>query len=312
MKIRLKIYPILLVLMLALPFSALFLPAEGKEAQSAPGVFRIRLGPGGEIAEVPDREFLIGAVACEMPMYFCDEALKAQAVAAHTYYGRLRLQSDGDCDFSVDPDALRVYTDRARLQARWGEDFNAYYSRLEALVDEVANELLFAEDEPVCAMYCAISSGNTENPEDVFSGEAPGVRAVASPWDAFAPGFYETKRLSLAELCAALGPLGIDPSAVSPQEVFGALRRTPSGGVVSLSCCGRELSGSELRAALSLRSLNFSLTLEDNGFVFATKGWGHGVGMSQYGAQYLGEAGYSYREILAHYYPGARIRSESQ
>ena len=311
MKIRLKIYPILLFLMLALPFSALLLPAEGKEAQSAPGVFRIRIDPGGEIAEVPEREFLIGAVACEMPMQFCDEALKAQAVAAYTYYGRLRLQSGGDYDFSADPDAFYVYTDRPRLQARWGEDFETYYSRLGALVDEVADEMLFFGDEPVCAMYCALSSGNTENPEDVFSGVSPGVRAVASPWDAFAPGFYETKRVSFGELCAALAPLGIDPSSVSPQEVFGAFERTASGGVVSLSCCGKKLRANELRAALSLRSLNFTLTVEDGSFVFATKGWGHGVGMSQYGAQYLGKAGYSYREILAHYYPGARIRSES-
>ena len=279
MKIPLKIYPILLFLMLALPFSALLLPAEGKEAQSAPGVFRIRIDPGGEIAEVPEREFLIGAVACEMPMQFCDEALKAQAVAAYTYYGRLRLQSRGDYDFSADPDAFYVYTDRPRLQARWGEDFEAYYSRLGALVDEVR--------------------------------AYPGVRAVASPWDAFAPGFYETKRVSFGELCAALAPLGIDPSSVSPQEVFGAFERTASGGVVSLSCCGKKLRANELRAALSLRSLNFTLTVEDGSFVFATKGWGHGVGMSQYGAQYLGKAGYSYREILAHYYPGTRIRSES-
>lgn len=265
----------------------------------------------GNILEVDDKEFLYGAVVCEMPPSFEVEALKAQAVAAYTYFCRERnairknpKEELKGADFEVDIDNWKYYTTKEKMMSRWGNNFNTYYDKITKAVDSVVGEVIKAEDgEPILAAYHAISSGSTERSADVFGGDIYYLEAVASPGDLFAPNYQTKVEMSIDEFKNTLVAnwqdieLGDDPS-----QWVGEVERTKSGMVKNVSIGNKVLTGSEVRSAFSLRSSDFEIILSKDKFIFTVKGYGHGVGMSQYGAEYMAKQGASYSEILNWYY----------
>lgn len=300
---KLKAALICVLLSLVIPVAALAKSEKGKEEQAA---FKIYDEACGEILSVSDRDFLIGAIVCEMPLSFEDEALKAQGIASYTFYSKLRNESRGEYDFAADTKSFYVYTDTENMKKRFGDNFDEYYKRLSSLADEIYGKALTYESELITSAYFAISSGNTEKCEDIWGGKLPCLEAAASPWDAFACGYCEKSEFTLGEVNEILKAQDL-PLCEDINALFGKIERSASGSVISAEISGKETGGGKIRSMFSLRSQNFTVCTENGSLVFITKGYGHGVGMSQTGANYLAKAGYCFESILKWYYKGCEI-----
>ncbi len=286
-------------------------PATVPLADAPETGFRVYDNAAETVLTVDARTFLIGTLACEMPASSPTEALKAQAVAAYTYYSRLRQnqrETDSAYDFTANTKAWLYYTTEEQLQLLWGSQFQANYDRLAAAVDAVEGETLRYDGALITAAYFAISSGQTENGADIWGGDCPYLAAVASPWDKEADGYQTTRTVSAADFRDKVLEIaqGCDFSG-DPAAWIGAVDRTDSGSVTSMLVGGQPLDGVQMRNLFSLRSANFTVAYEDGAFTFTVVGYGHGVGMSQAGAIAMAEQGADYREILAWYYPGAEL-----
>lgn len=275
------------------------------------GLFTLRDAATGETFTVSEREFVETSLACEMDLSSPAEALKAQAVAAYTYYSRQR--ADGQT-IACDTAKWLVYVPESAMRERWGEDFEDYKAILTAAVDAVAGQLITYQGKPILASYFAISTGGTEAVENVWSPDAnrehPYLQAVASPGDVFSDGYLSTAQFTDEQFREAVAAYFTDdPPDLSgpPEDWLTEMEYTPSRMVKSAKLGGRAVTGTELRVALGLRSAGFTFTREEGVFNFTVRGWGHGVGMSQAGAVFLAKRGADYREILAHYYPGTEL-----
>lgn len=279
-------------------------------------VFRILDETTGEVAEVSRQDFVRGAVAAEMPASFHSEAMKAQAVAAHTYaiHNHLVQRASPDpalkgADFSADPGNLKVYITEAQAREFYGEKADLYWNKITAAADAVQDYVLEYEDEPIVAAYHAISAGTTEDASNVWTGSAPYLFPVESGGDLLAPDYETTVQVSAETLRSALADaypeitLGEDPA-----EWFGDITRSGSGYVLEAELGDGVVPGKDIRQLLDLRSHNFDVTHGDAGFTFTVYGYGHGVGLSQYGADYLARQGEDYQAILGHYYTGTVLK----
>lgn len=274
----------------------------------------------GEVEEVSLRNFVRGAVAAEMPAGFHSEALKAQAVAAHTYalHNHLVQQRSPDsalngADFSADPENRRVYMTEAQVRDFYGEDADEYWEKICVAADSVLEYVMEYDKQPIVAAYHAISAGQTEAASNVWTGSAPYLQPADSAGDLLAPD-YETEAVFTSEeikgaLQTAYPDLVLDDD---PADWFSGEERTASGYISAITVGGVELHGLDLRETLGLRSHNFTLSWDGEVFRFTVCGYGHGVGLSQYGADYLARQGYTFDEILNHYYTGISLVSVAQ
>ena len=264
----------------------------------------------GAVVSVPRRDYLIGAVAAEMPISWPDEALKAQAIAAHSYalYCRDHATDPASGWLTVDPARRQGYLTDAVLRSYWGTAYEENYARLSALVDSVLTDVLYYDNAPAGTSYFAISNGMTEASENVWGSALPYLAAVDSSTDRNADNYLYTVQFTTEQIQQALAGLGITPDLSTPASWFGEAALTPSGYVASIPICGQSVTGPSLRKALGLRSACFTVQYQAGGFVITTKGYGHGVGLSQWGAKALAEQGQSAEEILAHYFPGTELR----
>ena len=290
--------------------------AASQESTRTSAVFKILDEPTGEVLTVDDKEFLYGAVATEMSPESPIEALKAHAVSAYTYYSRLRTQqkekpdaSLKGADFSADISGWKLYTTKAEMQKRWGGKFDTYYQTLEKVADAVYGQTLQEDGQLICATYYAISSGNTEAAKDIWGGDYSYLVPVASPGDLYASGYSTTVALAPQQVQqASQKQWGISLNG-DPSKWFGKAERTSSGSVKNQTLGGKTVKGGEVRTAFGLRSANYTVTYANDKFTFSVKGYGHGVGMSQAGAEYMARHGSDYKQILEWYYPGAKLVS---
>lgn len=260
-------------------------------------------------------EYIKGVVAAEIPMSYHEEAVKAQAVAAHSY-ALYRIQQclndpeyiPGTPYLTTDPATCQAYLDEAGREELWGDAFAAYEEKLTKAVSAVINDVLLYEGKPALAMFHAVSSGKTENAADVFSTSTAYLVSVTSEGDSLSPAYSETKTVTTDEMKNAL--LSIDSSIAlseDPASWFQDVVRSEAGSVLTITVGGKSIKGADLRTKLSLASANFTVSFTSDTFTIETKGKGHGVGMSQYGADFFARQGKSYKEILAHYYPGTTL-----
>lgn len=272
-------------------------------------VFLIEDQSTGEVQQVPRRDYLIGAVAAEMPLSWPDEALKAQAVAAHSYvlYCRDHATAANGAWLSADPARRQGYLTDAVLHSYWGTRYDANYIRLSALVDSVLTQVLCYEGAPAGTSYFAISNGRTEASENVWGTALPYLVSVDSSTDLSADHYEYALTLSAQQTAQQLAALGLTADLAAPEQWFGTPEYTAAGYVAALPVCGQRITGTALRQALSLRSTCFTVRYESGAFCFTTKGYGHGVGLSQWGAKALAEQGQNFADILAHYYPGTSL-----
>ena len=264
----------------------------------------------GQTFTLSMKDYILGAVASEMPVSWPDEALKAQAVACHSYilYCRDHRSDEDDPWLTVDPARRQGCLTDTVLRSYWGTAYEANYARLSAVLEPVLNEVVYYDGAPAGTSYFAISNGQTESSQYVWGTALPYLTPVDSSTDRDAQDYQVTVTLSDQQVSAALASsLGISTGETDPSAWFGTPSYTPSGYVDSLPVCGQTVQGTALRTALGLRSTCFSILHQEGGFAITTRGYGHGVGLSQWGAKAMAEQGKSWIEILAHYFPGTTL-----
>ena len=307
---------IVLFTMLAIPLSALeisnedSLPASNVQSNvlyTQNDIFKdgekIKVLVGDTICEYSIKDYVFGVVAAEMPALYSEEALKAQAVAAYTFvcYKKQTSQTD-EYDISANPETAQCFITRDEAKSRWGTNADEYEAKLNECIDAVQGEWMSYEGKPIFAAYHAISSGKTNSCADVWGNELPYLKSVESSGDSSATGFLSNVSFTTQELAEKMK--SVVSASGEGQTWFSNFVRTDSGYVKSVDVCGEKITGSQIRALLNLRSTNFEVEFKDGAFAFSVKGYGHGVGMSQTGADYLAKQGKNYKEILLHYYTG--------
>ncbi len=238
-------------------------------------------------------DYLLGVVAGEMPANFEQEALKAQVVASRTYVYNRNLSVDNTTN-------SQVYLSEDKMRENWGNKYDEYYQKISAAIKETKNEVLKYQGEYISALFFSSSNGYTENVEDYFeSSPLPYLRSVDSHWDlTIDPKNTRQASFTKQELKEKFNCQDLD---------FNIIAYKKSGRVATLSVGGKNYSGRQVREILGLSSSCFTIEYVNNNYVFTTKGSGHGVGMSQYGAQGMALEGADYKEILNHYYTGIEI-----
>ncbi len=251
----------------------------------------------GETINIALEDYVIGVVGSEMPALFNSEALKAQSVAARTY--ALKKTSMGATLTATTSD--QVYKTNDQLKAMWGNSYGTYYNKVKNAVLATKGEVMTYNGNYIDALYFSTSNGRTEDPIYVWSYTQPYLKSVDSKWDIGTTFFNATKTISKSEISSKLG---VNLTSISEITINSL---TTGGRVNSVTIAGKEFTGVQIRTLLGLRSADFTVSESGNNIVFTTKGWGHGVGMSQYGANGMANAGYSYSQILKHYYTGISI-----
>lgn len=251
----------------------------------------------GRVVSLELEDYVTGVVGAEMPALFNSEALKAQAVIARTY--ALKANSAGRT--LSDSESTQSYKDNGELASIWGGNYSSYYSKIKDAVNSTKGIYLTYNGQFIEAVYHSTSNGRTEDSGNVWGNYYPYLISVDSIYDNSNPSFSISKSFSYSDISSKLG------FNVDSNTEFNILGYTSGGRVSSISVDGHEFSGVSFRSMLGLRSADFDIVKNSDGVVITTRGYGHGVGMSQYGANGMGKAGYSYRDILLHYYPGVSL-----
>lgn len=251
----------------------------------------------GEVIQVDLEEYLIGVVAAEMPASFNSEALKAQSVVARTYTLKL-LESNREITDDV---KTQVYKSNSELQNIWGSNYTNYYQKIKNAVDQTNGLVIKYNGFLIDAVYHSTSNGYTEDAINVWGNRVPYLKTVTSPWDTSATSYLRNTSIGFDVIS---NTLKIDFNSSSTIDV---ISRDESNRILKVRFNDKEYSGVEIRNLLGLRSADFDAEISLNGVNFTTRGYGHGVGMSQYGANGMANSGYSYEQILKYYYSGVQI-----
>lgn len=274
----------------------------------------VTLKENDKISKLSLKEYLYGVVAAEMPASFEKEALKAQAVAARTETikkSKTKNSVHENADVCNDINHCQAYYGEKELKEKYGEDWiKNYYEKIKSSVDETDGITAVYNNEPISAVFHSASNGNTENSKDVWGGEFPYLVSVESQGDETSPKFSDEKTFSLKEFKERLSKIKKIEFLGEPTLWIENILRNSSGSVKEITICKNTFKGTQIRTAFDLRSTSFEITISKNSVTFKTKGYGHGVGMSQYGANYMAQKGYSYEEILKKYYTGISLKKE--
>ena len=289
--------------------------SEKQASDSAGDYISVMSSSTGDIEKIKLREYVIGSVAAEMNALYHSEALKAQAAASYTYAKKTREQNEkhkdsslGNADITDSPDTHQGYINEEQRKEKWGDNFEEYEKKIEAAVDEVFGSYLTYNGETALTVYHSISAGKTQSAETLWGSEIPYLISVESPGDKLSPDYIEKKTFTEEEFKKLASDCGASLKG-DADEWVGEITEADSGYTVSVRLGSKEVSASKFRDVFDLRSLCFDISYSDEKFTVTCYGYGHGVGMSQYGADYMARQGSSWREILEHYYPGTEINS---
>lgn len=266
---------------------------------------RIKRETTGQIDTVPFEEYVKGVLAGEVPTSFHIEALKAQAVAARSYAMK-KIEDNTATDYDVvDTVSNQVYMDDTQLKEKWKDQYDEKMKIIESAVNETKGEYLEYDGKVAQAFFFSTSAGKTENSEEVFQSALPYLRSVDSSWDQeVSPVFQQDYQFSVHDFYQKLGL----PYKETVQ--FQVTKQTSTGRVKEVNIDGTVLKASDISSKLGLRSTFFTFEQIGSNIHMTTKGYGHGVGMSQYGAQAMALKGSTYDQILKHYYQGVQIKKK--
>lgn len=278
---------------------------EKKESQ--PTAQKIKVLIDDKVTEFEIKDYIFGVVAAEMPALYHEEALKAQAVAAYTFaLYKMDTKGDNKYDISANPDAAQAFITREQATSKWGEKAAEYTKKLDGCISAVSGQILMYQNKPIFAAYHAISAGVTNSCADVWGKDLPYLKSRDSFGDKLCDGYLSEVTLTADELAKKLKNLA--KAKGEPKKYFSDISATDNGYVKNITYCGKKLTGAQISTALGLRSSNFKVSFADDNFTFKVIGYGHGVGMSQTGADYMAKQGSTYDEILLHYYKGATLQ----
>lgn len=243
-------------------------------------------------------DYIVGVVAGEMPASFNMEALKAQAVAARTYALYKNKNNDNYVLSTTVSD--QVYLTKSKMESKWGDDFSYYYNRIKEAVQSTKGEVLTYNGDIAITYYFAISNGFTDDASFVFNENKDYLVSVESSWDKNYSSYSSTFTMNKENFCSKLD-ITCDKIEITN------LVRADNHYVRSVTINGKTFTGIEVFNKLNLKSHDFEMNVTDAGVVIKTYGFGHGIGMSQYGAQGMASSGYNYVDILKHYYQNTEI-----
>ncbi|MFC9711120.1 stage II sporulation protein D [Paenibacillus sp. NPDC056933] len=282
---------------------------------------RVYLSATGTTMNLPLEEYVTGVVAAEMPAEFRLEALKAQAIAARTFIVRRLAANDtsgvpsGEADVT-DTVSHQVFIPPDQVKADWTRLGKAKeWEKLQQAVRESRDAVMTYQGKAITASFFSTSNGYTENAEDVWGNPVPYLQSVASPWDKkLAPGFEETITMKRSEILQKLN-LSASSIPVTAQQNGGwmeVMSTTQGHRIKEMRIAGTPFSGPEVRKLLGLRSSQFSWKTDGDEVQITTYGYGHGVGMSQWGANGMAQEGHTATQILKHYYTGISFGQASK
>lgn len=251
----------------------------------------------GSVINLNMTDYLIGVVSSEMPASFNLEALKAQSVLARTY--ALKAKQTGKK--LTDTVSTQSYIDIDQMKNKWGNSFNIYYNKIKNAVENTNGEYLSYNGNYIEALYHSTNNGKTESSLDVFGNYYPYLISVSSEYDKNASSYLRTINMPLDTISNKLG------LSLNNDSVINILSYTDGGNIKEININENNFSGKKVRELLGLRSADFDISISDNNANITTRGYGHGVVMSQYGANGMANAGYGYKDILSHYYPGTTL-----
>lgn len=250
----------------------------------------------GKVEKIELEEYLIGVVGAEMPASFNSEALKAQAILARTYALKA-IQTNKKLTDTV---STQTYKDNTQLKQMWGSSYTSYYNKIKSAVDATKGLTVKYNGGYIEALYFSTSNGYTENAENVFTNAFPYLQTVESPWDKNVSSYLKTVTLNYQDVLKKLG-------VRDTKATIEIISRNKSNRVQKVKVGNKEYTGVEFRMTLGLRSADFDLEKDGNHLKVTTRGYGHGVGMSQYGANEMAKKGNTYQQIIKHYYKGVTI-----
>ncbi|WP_339060897.1 stage II sporulation protein D [Tepidibacillus marianensis] len=263
-----------------------------------------------KVETYPLEEYIRGVVTAEMPIDFEKEALKAQALSARTYIIKRILEKDNSGipggAMVTDTVQHQVFISDSELQKRWGLNYSANISKLNQAINETMGQVLSYDGAPITAVFFSTSNGYTENSEDYWSKKVPYLRSVASPWDKASPKYQSTMVVPFNDVKAKLK---VDAAVLTStgQSWIKVMEKTDSGRVKKIQVGDKVVTGREMRDLFDLRSSDFTMEVKNQQVIFHMVGYGHGVGMSQYGANGMAKEGKKAEDIVKYYYQGVKI-----
>ena len=265
------------------------------------------------IENVDLEEYLIGVVCAEMPASYELDALKAQAVAARSY-----ILSKENTKNPLHPKAIvcnnashcKAHLNLSEAKEKWGDSWEKdFYPKVREAVEETRGEYLEYDGKTVEAFFFALSNGATESSKEVWGSDLAYLKSTKSEGDASSPDFRSRSEFSLSAFNNTLKQLD---TSFKPSDTISIknITYTTGGRVKTININGTSFSGTDIRSAFLLNSADFIIKQDGDKIIFTVEGKGHGVGMSQYGANYLAKNGYDYIKILKHYYNGVEIMNK--
>ncbi len=256
--------------------------------------------------EISVKDYLFGVLAAEMPVLYHEEALKAQAVAAYTF-ALFRKEENADKEYDITDNHLsdQSYISKSEAQILWGNNAESYTEKINKVLKETERYVMTYDNQPILAVYHAISYGKTEDAKNIWNKDYPYLKSVESYGDKLCDGYISTLSVPQEKLKEVLKDeidfsKYTDISLEKPQ-------RTDAGTVKQIKICDTEITGAQIRELFELRSSNFEIEYKDGNFNFTVYGYGHAVGLSQNGADYMAKQGNDFKQILSHYYQNCKI-----
>ncbi|WNS75255.1 stage II sporulation protein D [Bacillus sp. DTU_2020_1000418_1_SI_GHA_SEK_038] len=266
-------------------------------------VFRMKTK---QVDTLPLEDYVVGVVASEMPRAFEKEALKAQALAARTYIVNQMIRENKSelpgGALVTDTVEHQVYKDMDEIRKTFGADYKWAIEKITEAVKETSGQIIVYEGSPIDASFFSTSNGHTENSEAIWLNAVPYLKSVESPWDIKSPEFSDQKIFTISEFENRLGV-----KLPSDNTIGTITERTAGKRVGEVEINGKVLTGKVIREKLGLKSTDFTWKRQGNKIVIDTRGYGHGVGMSQYGANGMASEGKTYKDIISYYYKGVEI-----
>lgn len=258
---------------------------------------------GNKIQELKLEEYLIGVLAAEMPASFHEEALKAQAVASRTYaMYKINTNKKEDYDILTNITNQSFITEK-EMKEKWGNQYEFYLDKIKKAIKETEQEVMYYEDKIIESFYFAMSNGTTEDSKSVFQESLPYIKSVSSNWDNESLNNFRVEtNFNKEELCTKLNLNDCNTIQITN------INRNNTNHIENITINNQTFTGVEVRKKLNLRSTDFEITNNNDNYTISTKGYGHGVGMSQYGANGMAKDGFTYQEILKHYYNDISIK----
>jgi len=264
-------------------------------------IVRVKRIEKNKIEKIPLEQYLIGVLAGEMPVSYEIEALKAQAVAARTYTLR-KIETNKNQEYDLqDTTNDQVYLDQEYLKEFWKQNFEKNTQKIKQAITETSGEYLTYDGQIIQAFFFSTSSGKTENCKDVFGSDLPYLVSVSSSWDTSSPSYIGKQTFTLEEFYSKL-------EQPYNENLNIEIIRNETNSINTININGINIKGTDFRHKLGLKSTNIEITENNREVIIESKGYGHGVGMSQYGALELARQGYKYDEILKYYYQGIEFK----